>query len=483
MWSPRMGALPFISSISAHREFLTMAFPYSLSTSEMARYVARNFEWERRGVSFPPLPLPNDFLALCSSYEHAMAKEAAQCFHFSKLPQVIFYAMLLRKLRAPLRHRRGRTEIESWRPGSEKRLSKRRRARMPWGPPPLPGETVRKGKKKREREREREGAFLTPFILAFPPLNDTREMADFMRKSFRWHWRSNTCPPRSLPDDYQDLRSHFVLSDAERATLDFEATFYAMLLNDAIEAGTMSGPMAVDLKLTLEGLRWASCESLLSYNSYGLMKRNFISKPCQKEPAGYKRETTEVIERGERRLTSFPTFLDTMQVAEYSLREFSALRPKLLPLNFHGLCTNFVLLVAMQFAHTAHILEMVQAIFYTVVLNEAAELRLLSRAAMHRTMLDLWELKWDIIEDIYERLKDIQVPALSRYSLILNYRYAFVPPSSVVCYTYITQPCLHLAHQVGISQRNRPIPIWRVVIPSSLASQPLLMAWWWRTSP
>lgn len=63
----------------------------------MAQYVARNFEWDRRGVSFPSLPLSNDFQALCSSFELAVAKEAAQWFHFPELPQVIFYAMLLSK--------------------------------------------------------------------------------------------------------------------------------------------------------------------------------------------------------------------------------------------------------------------------------------------------------------------------------------------------------------------------------------------------
>ena len=104
-------------------------------------------------------------------------------------------------------------------------------------------------------------------------------------------------------------------------------------------------------------------------------------------------------------MSSLPTFQDTTQATEFvrdtfrlPLREFTTLRPKLLPLNLYDLHPNFDLLVAMQFVHTAHILEMVQAIFYAMVLNEAAELRLLSRAAMDRVMLDLWELKWGIDE-------------------------------------------------------------------------------------
>ena len=52
--------------------------------------------------------------------------------------------------------------------------------------------------------------------------------------------------------------------------LDFElpemvqATFYATLLNDAVELGIVSGFLASDLKLSLEGLRWTSFEARLS---------------------------------------------------------------------------------------------------------------------------------------------------------------------------------------------------------------------------
>ena len=49
----------------------------------------------------------------------------------------------------------------------------------------LSGRDSEEGKKK-ERERQREGALLVPFIMAFPPLHDTREMTDFVRESFRW---------------------------------------------------------------------------------------------------------------------------------------------------------------------------------------------------------------------------------------------------------------------------------------------------------
>ncbi|KAJ8420401.1 hypothetical protein Cgig2_028073 [Carnegiea gigantea] len=98
------------------------------------------------------------------------------------------------------------------------------------------------------------------------------------------------------------------------------------------------------------------------------------------------------------------------------MRESSYLHPRLLPLNFHSLCPEFKLLVAMQFARTAHIPEMVQAIFYAMVINEVAELGLSSRDAMGHMMLDLRELRWNIVDswlqDIDERLRDAQVPRL-----------------------------------------------------------------------
>ncbi|KAJ8435870.1 hypothetical protein Cgig2_028578 [Carnegiea gigantea] len=95
MWSPRIGALPFITSIGPHRGLLTMAFPRSRSTSEMVQYVIRNFKWDRREVAFLPLPLPNDFQAMCQSYDLAITEGATRCFELPELPQVIFYAILL----------------------------------------------------------------------------------------------------------------------------------------------------------------------------------------------------------------------------------------------------------------------------------------------------------------------------------------------------------------------------------------------------
>jgi len=64
-----------------------------------------------------------------------------------------------------------------------------------------------------------------------------------VRESFVWHWRRALRPPRPLPEDFHALYPRFSLFEAEGATVDFElpemvqVTFYAMLLNEAIEPG------------------------------------------------------------------------------------------------------------------------------------------------------------------------------------------------------------------------------------------------------
>ncbi|KAJ8428174.1 hypothetical protein Cgig2_015615 [Carnegiea gigantea] len=315
-----------------------MAFPCSLSTGEMAEYVAYHFEWDRRQVAFPPLPLPNDFQVPCPRYELVVAKEATQHFELLELPPVIFYAMLLN---------------EAERLG----VLTRRRVQMLKGPPPLQMVTSR----------------VKPGRRKSPPLR--------------------TMKP---------------------------ATFYAVLLNDAVELGIVSGFLASDLQSSLEDLRWTSFEAWLSRTSRDLREAQLRQRTMPSEARGteqaaeYVRDTFHWTLREssalglkplpmdyhglcpcfdlrvatwraqasrltnppadpapsggpvERRITFFPTFQDTTHAAEYvrdnlrwSLKEYSDLHPKLLPLNFHGLCPEFELLMAMQFAHTAHIPEIV----------------------------------------------------------------------------------------------------------------------------
>jgi len=74
----------------------------------------------------------------------------------------------------------------------------------------------------------------------------------------------------------------------------------------------------------------------------------------------------------------------------------------------------------MQYAHYSRIPE--KAIFYATVLNDAAELGLLSRITMDCMMSVLRELNWVVIESgmwgIEERLRRAQTPRL--VNLIAN---------------------------------------------------------------
>jgi len=100
------------------------------------------------------------------------------------------------------------------------------------------------------------------------------------------------------------------------------------------------------------------------------------------------------------RTTSFPLFQDTVQAAEYvrdnlrwSRRESSSLHPNLFPLYFTVYCPEFDHIMTMRFAHAAHIPEMVQAIFYAMVINNAVELRPIRSEIRESLMLDLQKLR------------------------------------------------------------------------------------------
>ncbi|KAJ8449210.1 hypothetical protein Cgig2_021674 [Carnegiea gigantea] len=212
-----------------------------------------------------------------------------------------------------------------------------------------------------------------------------------MRESFRWHWRSAIRSPRPLPDDYQDLCLRFTLSDAERALPDFElpemiqATFYTLLLNDAIKLAIVSGFLAIDLKLTLEGLRWTSFEAWLSRTSRDLWEVTEIA-------AEYVRDT-----------------------CRWHLRETSAQCPNPLPTDHHNLCLGFDHGVATQYAQDSNIPKMVQAIFYAIVVNDIVELGLMHRLIAECMMWVMQQLNWAPIEfwpeNIDRRLRRARLPA------------------------------------------------------------------------
>ncbi|KAJ8421146.1 LOW QUALITY PROTEIN: hypothetical protein Cgig2_027444 [Carnegiea gigantea] len=372
-------------------------------------------------------------------------------------------------------------------PGNKKRTgrpSRRMRARPSREqPPPSDDDKQEKGWYNRREEIESSVLLPTPFIMAFPPLYDTREMANFVRESFIWHGRGATRPPHPLPEDYQDLCPCFSLPEAEGAALDFElpemvqATFYAMLSNDAV---VDHRGFEVDMLRGLDEPYLSRTEESATSHLHLTLGQNFkLQEPCGEDgvagcsfregitlegeiPIEFhsflswtKREKSrEARERME--INPFPNFASTKQAVEYirdnfqwALREPSAPGPRPLPSDYRGLCRPLILglprdmpmtpiflrcragifplahnglfrdtthtveyirdnlrwsiressslhlnllflhfmalcpkfdhTVTMQFAHAAHIPEMVQAIFYVMVINDAMEISLLSR--------------------------------------------------------------------------------------------------------
>ena len=85
----------------------------------------------------------------------------------------------------------------------------------------------------------------------------------------------------------------------------------------------------------------------------------------------------------------FPNFTSTEMAGEHvwntfrwPLREASAMRPNPLPVDYHGLCSSFDLGVATQYAQNSNIPKMVQVIVFVMVVNNVAELGLVSKLFM-----------------------------------------------------------------------------------------------------
>ncbi|KAJ8429886.1 hypothetical protein Cgig2_014166 [Carnegiea gigantea] len=159
--------------------------------------------------------------------------------------------------------------------------------------------------------------------------------------------------------------------------------FYAMVIDDAAELG-------LSRRLTMDCLNWGPVEAWLGDNDQRLRR---AQSPCPTDPP-----TNPVLAGGPSRdmATFSPSFCDTVQAAEYvrdnlrwSVWETSSLRPNLLSLHFTAYYPEFADIVAMQFAHAAHIPEMMQAIFYALVINNAAKLRLIRRETVESLVLDL----------------------------------------------------------------------------------------------
>ncbi|KAJ8444099.1 hypothetical protein Cgig2_025100 [Carnegiea gigantea] len=188
--------------------------------------------------------------------------------------------------------------------------------------------------------------------MVFPPIYNTREMAD--HESFT----SASSPSRRLPRPMPTL--FIARSRGRRVNFELpemvQATFYAMLLNKAVELGMVHGFMAKGLKSALVGLRWSSFKVWTSCVNHQLRKAQLRWPAIEVEvcgpldgqeesfgsngpPAPSSNEEKEK----ENGLGLFPNFVNTEQAVEYvrerfrwSLRDPTDPGPRPLPSDYHG---------------------------------------------------------------------------------------------------------------------------------------------------
>ncbi|KAJ8419411.1 hypothetical protein Cgig2_025508 [Carnegiea gigantea] len=263
-----------------------MEFLCSLMTDEMAFYVLGNFEWYRREVAFPPLPLPYDYEELCLDFVLAEAEEYARDYEFPSHPM----------------------------------------------------------------------------------------------------WAS--LPPRPLLKDYRDLCLNFTLSDAGQVACDFgipeivQATFYTMLLNDAVELSMLS----VNKRALLEA----------QHHQWVLPKEAFGPRAARRgvQPGAGPWGMEPKIDRPANRTIGSRAADYVRATFMWHLRELVR-PPQPLPEDYSDPCPDFNLEVAKASARDSHIPELTQAVFCTVVLNGAVALGV-SCVIMDDTLTPILEwLNWD----------------------------------------------------------------------------------------
>ncbi|KAJ8424507.1 hypothetical protein Cgig2_017740 [Carnegiea gigantea] len=237
----------------------TGVLPMTFSGSFDIKAIA---EYDRRGVAFPPLPLPKDFQAPCTSFELAVAMEAAELKGLGSCKDERFSLWSqpsLSSVGASSSRGSGCMVTGFWKLDSiqrpdqgrvrepvdrkrARRWSRRMRAWPLRGCPPLRIVTSRgsweflpissspypfsinttpysfigcsgihlpRGNGIKHKESDRNTHF---------PL----EMADHVRESFVWRWKRASRLPRPLPKDFHALCPRFLLPEVEGAAVDFE---------------------------------------------------------------------------------------------------------------------------------------------------------------------------------------------------------------------------------------------------------------------
>ncbi|KAJ8443430.1 hypothetical protein Cgig2_026217 [Carnegiea gigantea] len=180
-------------------------------------------------------------------------------------------------------------------------------------------------------------------LMAFSRSLDAKAMSEYVTRHFAWERRGIAFPPSSLPKDFQTLCPDFELAVAKEATEYYEfpelpqPIFYAMLLNKAERLGVLQGQALRSLELALTELRWSAFES-----------------------------------------ASCP--------------------PRSLPEDFHILCPRFLLSEVWGAVADFELPKIVQATFYTMLLNKVVELGVVLEFTAESMKSSLIGLRWSTFE-------------------------------------------------------------------------------------
>ncbi|KAJ8438780.1 hypothetical protein Cgig2_009898 [Carnegiea gigantea] len=159
--------------------------------------------------------------------------------------------------------------------------------------------------------------------------------------------------------------------------------------------GVLHGRMLREMESALTELRWSTFESWVWLYGNRIFEARFWAKAEPKEDSSRARQQEEDSEAEQRDESSATEGWPPLLMMISRSQNFRLKEPR------------------SEFADATHISKMVQINFYAMVINDAAELRLVNRETRGSLMLDLQELRWDIIEawllSIGERLKDTQV--------------------------------------------------------------------------
>ncbi|KAJ8437497.1 hypothetical protein Cgig2_007474 [Carnegiea gigantea] len=114
--------------------------------------------------------------------------------------------------------------------------------------------------------------------MGFPRSLTTGEMTLYVMDNFKWYCREVVFSPKPLSYDYEELCLNFDFVVAEEHAQIYElpilpqVVFLAMLLNDAVNLGVLSGRMIAVMESVLTELQWNGFQPWTGRNSGRIME-------------------------------------------------------------------------------------------------------------------------------------------------------------------------------------------------------------------